>query len=344
MTEDPGVKLAGYGEQRLIGLLQGMLGIRRKKEVFLGLGDDCAVINAGSTHMLLTADMLIEGSHFERRFTTPRQLGRKAMNVNLSDLAAMGGTPRYALLSVGLPGDLEVGWFEELAAGLEEAAEPLDCDIVGGDTTRAPQIIISLALVGEAPRPVLRSRARQGESLYLTGPTGLAAAGLEVLRAGRGAEFPRLVAAQNDPQARVRAGAALAASKLVGGMIDVSDGLARDLGHLCRLSNVAGVLREPLLEVDPDVLLAAEALGKDPLGWVLGGGEDYELLFTSLSSHEPQLSALLAENGCRLIRVGELIRGQGVGLAGDGGPVRPVGGLGFDHFGGEPPRATSGPS
>ncbi len=326
------MKLGGAGEQRLLGLLQGMLGVRRKGEVLLGLGDDCAVIGVGTTHMLLTADMLIEGTHFECDLIPPRLLGRKALNVNLSDLAAMGGVPRYALLSLGLPAEREISFFEELVAGIEEVAGPIDLDIVGGDTTRTPQVIISLALVGEAPRPVLRSRGREGEAIFLTGPTGLAAAGLEVLRAGRREEFPGLVRAQNEPQARLKAGLGLAVSGLVGAMIDVSDGLARDLGHVCRLSKVGAIVEERLLPVDEELRRAADLLGRDPLDWVLGGGEDYELLFTSLPSHEARLQEVLAQAGCRAIRVGELKRGRKMQLAAAGGELRPLAELGFDHF------------
>lgn len=328
------MKLAGYGELRLLGLLSGRLGVRRRKEVLLALGDDCAVIAAGSTHMLLTTDMLVEGVHFERRFIGPRLLGRKALTVNLSDLAAMGGTPRYALFSVGLPPELEVEYFDELVAGLEDIACPVECDIVGGDTTAAPQLIINLAVVGECPRPVLRSRARQGEAVFLSGPTGLAGAGLEVLRSGQAEEFPRLVKAQNEPQARMAAGCALVGSNLIGAMIDVSDGLARDLGHICRLSGVGAVIEEARLEVDEDVRRAAEVLNRDPLDFVLGGGEDYELLFTSLPSHEPQLAELMAKAGCRLLRVGYLERGREVVLQAEDGARRPLTGLGYDHFGG----------
>ncbi len=326
------MRLGEAGEQRLIGLLQGLFGIRRKGEVLLGLGDDCAVIGAGSTHMLLTADMLIEGVHFERRLISPRALGRKACVANLSDLAAMGGAPRYGLLSLGLPPELEESFLQELALGIEEVAGPVDLDIVGGDTTRSPQVIISLALVGEAPNPLLRSRGREGEALWLTGPTGLAAAGLEVLRAGEGEKYPRLVKAQNEPEARLKAGLSLAVSGLIGAMIDVSDGVARDLGHICRLSSVGARLEEALLPVDDDLRRAAAELGRDPLEWVLGGGEDYELLFSSLPSHEERLRALLAGAGCSLHRIGELERGRGVSLVTAGGQVRPLGDLGFDHF------------
>jgi thiamine-monophosphate kinase len=340
---EPAMKLSECGELGLISLLQHSLGVRRKQEVLLGLGDDCAVIQAGSTHMLLTSDMLVEGVHFERRLIPPRLLGRKALSVNLSDLAAMGGIPRYGLLSVGLPPELEVGYFEELVCGIEEVAGPVECDIVGGDTTAAPQVVINLALVGEAPRPVLRSRGRAGEAVYLTGPTGLAAAGLEVLRAGKAEEFPRLVKAQNDPEARLVAGLELAASGLVGAMIDVSDGVARDLGHICRLSDVGALVEEALLVVDDDVRRSAKLLGRRELAWVLGGGEDYELLFTAFPAHEPKLAELMAKAGCRLLRIGELKRGTGVTLAGADGEMRSVTGLGFDHFSGEPPRAGSGP-
>jgi thiamine-monophosphate kinase len=288
--------------------------------------------------MLLTADMLVEGTHFDCRYIGPRQLGRKAVVANLSDIAAMGGAPRYGLLSLGLREDLDVCFFEELVAGIEDVACPIDLDIVGGDTTRTPQVIISLALVGEAPRPVLRSRGREGEAVYVTGPIGLAAAGLDVLRAGRGEEFPGLVRAQNEPQARLKAGLELATSGLVGAMIDLSDGLARDLGHICRASSVGAVIEEGLLPVEDELARAAKALGRNPLEWVLGGGEDYELLFTSMPSHEQQLAEMLARaDGLRPIRVGRLERG-GMSLKAASGEVRPLPLVGYDHFRPEPDK------
>ncbi|MFH0810332.1 MAG: thiamine-phosphate kinase [Pseudomonadota bacterium] len=326
------MKLSELGELRLLQLFEDRLGVRREQEVLLALGDDCAVIGAGSTNMLLTADMLVEGVHFRRELIPPRLLGRKSVVVNLSDLAAMGGTPRYGLLSLGLPEDLDVDYVEELMAGIEDVASPLGMDIVGGDTTRSPHLVINLALVGECPRPVLRSRARPGEAVYITGPTGLAAAGLELMRAGRAEQFPRLVEAQNEPQARLAAGVALAASGLVGAMIDISDGLARDLGHVSNLSGVAATMEEALVPLDGGVREAADLLGRNPLDWALGGGEDYELLFTALPTHEARLDAVLAKAGCRALRVGEMERGRGVSLRHVDGRCSGFPRAGFDHF------------
>lgn len=226
--------------------------------------------------MLLTADAVVAGVHADLGVVGLDDLGWKAMVVNVSDIAAMGGTPAYALVTVAGPlGDVDT---DLLFDGLAGAADAYDCVIAGGDLTSAPTLIVSVAMVGGAgsddPPPVTRGGARPGDTIFVTGPLGSSAAGLVLLRAGRTGEAPDLEAAYRRPRARVAEGV-VARGAGATAMIDVSDGLARDLGHVADESGV-GVLVEHV-----PVAIGVSRVSDDPEMLALGGGEDYELVFTA---------------------------------------------------------------
>ena len=343
--------LAALGEFGLIDLIRRRA-VSRSAGALHGIGDDAAVLSLGPGAVLATVDLLLEGVHFERGWGRPRELGRKTLAVNLSDIAAMGGEPLFALLGLGLPAnEVALAEIEAFLAGLEEEAAAAGVTLVGGDTCRSRSgLVLSLTLVGRAvpPGPVLRSGARSGESLYVTGRLGGAAAGLLALArglrpdAGWPGALPRPAwlgeqeeAAVRDAMARhlapaPRLAAGRALTGLASAMIDVSDGVASDAGHLCRESGVAAVLTADRIPIHPGAQVLARLLGQDPLALALSGGEDYELLFTAAMDPAPALAA--AAPGLELSRIGEMVTGAPeLRLRDQDGtavPLRP----GFDHF------------
>lgn len=274
--------------------------------VLCGLGDDAAVLRPETgTLLLLTTDALLEGVHFDLAFTPPFSLGQKALAVNVSDIAAMGGTPRYATISLALPADAELALVDDLYAGFWAEARETGVALVGGDTTSSQSgLVLSVTLLGDVLPDgwVGRAGARAGDTLWVTGALGGAAAGLLALRAGLRASnlgpqgrarFGRewtpeveeglraAIQAYLTPRARLIEGRGLAAARLATAMLDVSDGVGSDLGHLCTESDVAAVVWETAVPLHPGAQAARALFDRDPLALALGGGEDYEILFTS---------------------------------------------------------------
>jgi thiamine-monophosphate kinase len=231
------------------------------------IGDDAAVVAPPPESLLLSADLVVAGVHVDLDLVGIDDMGWKAMSANVSDMAAMAGRPLWALVSVAGPAPTDL---DTLYAGVAAAAEHYRCPVIGGDLANAGTLVVSLAMAGTSDgRPaVLRSGARAGDALFVTGPLGASAAGLEVLRSGRAADAPDLAAAYRRPEARVEEGRAARAGGATA-MIDVSDGLAIDLDRLAEASGVGVALtRVPIAEG-----ASAEQ--------ALGGGEDYELVFSS---------------------------------------------------------------
>lgn len=312
--------------------------------VEVGIGDDAAVVGSGPGSLVLTTDMLVDRVHFERSLLSARELGERALAVNVSDLAAMGASPRHALLALGLPEDVEAAWVVELASGLREAADAYALSVVGGDVNRSAVLTIAIAATGEvAPgRAVLRSGAAPGDRLVVTGSLGAAAGGLQLSRAAPSAtgkalasEWGReLVRAYARPLARVGEGQLLARAGVTA-MIDVSDGLAKDLGRLCAASGVGARVHLPAIPVAPELHRLAEVLTLDPLEAALSGGDDYELLGTMPSGSVDVARTELEEAfGVTLTEIGAIIEGAGmVAVVAEGGE-RPLEPRGWDHGGG----------
>ena len=256
--------------------------------VIRGIGDDTAVLQqAPGVRLLASCDMLVEGRHFDLAYFTPRQVGWKALAVNLSDIAAMGGRPRWALVSLALRPDLTVGFVEDLYLGIAELAEQHGVVIVGGDTCSSPdRLIIDVSILGEASRyeVAYRSGARDKDMILVTGYLGQAAAGLahlqkkEIIPPLDGLDV--LHQAHLVPEPRVRESAELMRSGLVGAMNDISDGLTSELYEIIQASGCGARIWAERLPIDETTLHLARQLGVDPLDWVLNGGEDFELLLT----------------------------------------------------------------
>lgn len=310
------------------------------RDLLYGIGDDCAVLRRGGGLVeLVTTDALIEGVHFDSAWHPPRLLGRKAAAVNLSDIAAMGGTPRYAFLSLGLPGDYETGWLTEFMTGFLEKLAEFGTHLVGGDTVRSPQgTVLSVTVLGEAieSEVLLRSTARVGDLVLVSGPLGEAAAGLELSRRGHyftpASPWVRLLAAHLDPQPEIALGRVLAGSGLVSALMDLSDGLATDLANLCRESGMGAEVDNAALPISPDTRQAAGLLQTKDATWALAGGEDYRLLLTVAPGQLETLSRLVRQElGRELFPVGRIVAAPGVRLL-DGSTSREISDLGFDHF------------
>jgi thiamine-monophosphate kinase len=277
--------------------------------------------------------MLVENVHFSTSYMSFQEIGYRAMAVNLSDLAAMGAEPRFGLLSLGLKENPEESQVHDLLSGMLELAGRHGLTLVGGDTVRAPFLTINLCLLGQCQAPLLRSRAREGDLIMVTGPLGLSAAGLACLRRGlEDAVCAPLIAAHKCPVPRLAAGQALAASGLAGAVMDISDGLTTDLNRLARASRLKAVLEAGRIALTPELRQTAGRLQQDPLDWALSGGEDFELLFTCRPHQEAQVVELLTRRGQVLpCRIGTMEAGSGVYLCRQG-QRRELNMSGYDHF------------
>jgi thiamine-monophosphate kinase len=335
--------MAGFTEDELVDTLRRLLsddapGVR------LGPGDDAAVVDMGWQSAVLTADMMVEGVHFDRSTISSRDLGYKAVVVAVSDIAAMGGSPRYGLISLGLPADVEAAWVVELYGGIRDAAGEYAMSVVGGDTSRADRVVVAVALTGEVPwnAAVTRAGARPGDRIVVTGSLGAAAGGLRLSRgaasevvAAVASEWGRdLLAAQFRPVARVGEGQTLA-QRGATAMMDVSDGLTLDLSRLCRESDVGAVVRLSDVPVAAGLAELAGVLSVVPLDLALSGGEDYELLATMPAEAVARAADQLRERfGTALTDIGEIREERGLTAALDDGTERPLEPKGWDHFAG----------
>ncbi len=290
-------------------------------EVLVAPGDDCAVLLLGGRTWVAASDMLVFGHHF-KGWAAPEDVGYKAVAVNVSDVAAMGGIPRFVLVSGGAA---DSGTTLRCMEGVLEACEEFGIYLLGGDTTRADRLTVDVAILGElAAPPVLRSGARSADSLAVTGELGASAAGLLALEGG-GAGPQRLVRKHLRPEPRVAAGRA-AASVGVNAMIDLSDGLASDVRHICEQSGVGCRVDLSRLPTAGDTREFARSLGRDPEVLAASGGEDYELL---MAAPEPVLKALAASVGVPITVIGEVTEG-GVVFERGGEPVEDL--AGWDHL------------
>ncbi|MER5704821.1 thiamine-phosphate kinase [Micromonospora sp. NPDC002296] len=311
------MSVAGVGEFGLIDRVTARL--PQGAACLLGPGDDAAVLVAPDARVVASTDVLVEGRHFRRDWSSARDVGHRAAAANLADIAAMGGTPTALLVALCMPADLDPTWAEELADGLAAEAATVGASVVGGDMSASPTLTIAVTALGDLGglAPVVRSGARAGDVLALAGRSGYAAAGCTVL--SRGFRTPKLlVEAYRRPEVPYPAGPQ-AARLGATAMIDVSDGLLADLGHVARASGVGIDVRRDAFEVPRQMRDAAQALGVDPYLWILGGGDDHALAATF-----PPAVALPAP----WRPVGRVVEGGGVTV--DGVPY--AGPTGWDHF------------
>jgi thiamine-monophosphate kinase len=301
-----------------------------------GIGDDAAVLRPrAGFDLIITADLLVEGVDFrlDRGWTSPRDLGHKALAVSLSDAAAMGARPRFCLLSVGVPRKLWRGRFlEEFYEGVRALAERFGVRIIGGDTSRTPDgVVIDSVVLGEVRRgrALTRGGASVGDQIFVTGALGGAAAGLKILESVRVRTSRGLVLRQRRPEPRVEWGALLSEKGLATSLIDLSDGLSSDLAHVCRESGVGARVEAASLPLDP-LLAQAGIDGDEALRLALDGGEDFELLFTADSRKASRLPREVG--GVPVTRVGEVTSERGKVRLVREGKARLLKPGGFEHF------------
>jgi thiamine-monophosphate kinase len=334
------MRVQRLGERGLIRRIRQTLG-SPMPGVRVGIGDDAAVLEPSpGAWLLVTTDLVLEDVHFRRRSAGPADIGWKAMARNLSDVAAMGGTPRFAVVALACPEKTDVEEVDQFYEGLRGAATPHGVHVVGGDTSASPDgWIVNVTLLGEMTGPPrLRSDARPGDRIAVSGALGRSAAGLRVLEADPRPALPEetlrdVVQAQLRPVARVHEGKWLGTALGVHALIDLSDGLATDLGHVAAESGVGARVELARLPVAPSTRAVATALSLDPVELAVAGGEDYELLFTAERSAMDDLAAgLTSATGTAVTVIGEITAGSAtvdfLDAAGRPVEIAPV----FDHF------------
>jgi thiamine-monophosphate kinase len=313
------------------------------ERVETGIGDDTAVLlPRPGARLLATTDLLVEDVHFRRAWASPFDIGWKAMAVNLSDIAGKGGRPLWALVGLALPAPARPPEVEALYEGMRQAAAPHGVAVVGGDTSTSPRgWFVNVTLLGEHEgSPRLRSGAKPGDAVAVTGTLGRSAAGLAVLEAGRirlesvrAESLDAVTSAHLRPTARVAEGRWLGAAGGVHAMMDCSDGLATDLAHICRASGLAASVALDRLPVDPAAREVAERAGADALSWATSGGEDFELLLTcDPASMDTLRDGLRRATGTTLTVVGEIQALEaGVTFLDEAGNAVAVA-SGYEHF------------
>ena len=273
---DQNQKLSDIGEFALIDQIAAQIGSAR--HVLIGTGDDAAQVTTSDGSYLVSTDLLVEGRHFRRDWSSAYEVGRKAAAANLSDIAAMGGTANALTVGFAAPGDLEAFWALEVTRGIVEEAAKVGAVIVGGDVTASDTITIAVTALGEAHRPVRRTGAMPGDIVAFAGRLGWAAAGFAAL--SRGFRSPmKAVEAHRVPEPPYAAGP-LAAGEGASAMTDVRDGLLVDLGHIAAASGVAIDVQRDCFVVGEPLTSVGQALGVDPITFVLTGGDDYALVAT----------------------------------------------------------------
>ena len=329
---------------------------RASTRLVAGIGDDAAVLRQSADRdLVISTDLLVEGIDFHRDAIPPRLLGHKALAVSLADIAAMGARPLWSLVSVGLPQSAwESNSKDEFFSGYLALADRFGVRLAGGDISEAPQIVIDSIVVGEvkAGHAVLRSTAKPGDHIFVTGHLGGAAAGLKLIELGARIDaggrqqepdgtpshkapsdddaIQSLVVRQLAPQPRVGWGIVLGEEHLATSMIDISDGLSSDLHHLCDESRVGAVIEAASIPLDGNVVQLCGRRALDPLALALHGGEDFELLFTVSPENVPRLPKRV--DGVRVSRIGEIIELSGKVVIREKNHDWDLTAQGFQHF------------
>lgn len=334
--------ISEIGEFGLIERIKKIVPKDSGENIKLGIGDDTAIIKITAQKWLLaTCDIQIEDTHFRIRHSSPYQIGRRAMTVNLSDIASMGGKPTYALVSAGLPPNLQVEFFDDLFKGMGDALAEHGAFIIGGNLSHTTEkLIIDIFLLGEiSPDQILlRSGAKPSDRIFVTGTLGASASGFYVLehfREDYPKKFAHLVLSHLEPMARIETGQKIAKSGYATSMIDISDGLAGDLKHICDESCVGAEIFAGNIPFPETIDELADTISKGKLDLALHGGEDYELLFTMQSSTPSQLIEKIAtETKVKITEIGRIVsKEEGYNILAADNQRVPLQPKGWDHFG-----------
>jgi len=301
-----------------------------KSGLELGIGDDAAVIKSGKKNYILTKDLVLEKIHFDKEWHPPFFLGRKSINVNLSDIAAMGGRPMYALLGLGLPEKTDAKWVEEFMSGIQSACREFDVVLAGGDVSQARSLTISVTVIGEGKPIIKRSGAKPGDLIYVSGKLGDSSLGLELIKQGtelgENSEKDMFLHAFLNPFPQVNLGGAVSKNKMASSMIDVSDGLSVDLNHICEESGVGAEIFVEKIPYSKEM----SRFHDDVMQFCLHGGEDYCLLFTVPRNKKDKINSLKREYP--LTEIGKIVSEKNIYLIGEAGKKQKLQVKGFQHF------------
>ncbi|HEX9654748.1 MAG TPA: thiamine-phosphate kinase [bacterium] len=332
------MKLSDLGEFGLIDRIKNLVA-SDSRGILVGIDDDAAAVQISPDKILLaTTDALIEGVHFDLSYFNFYQLGWRALAANLSDIAAMGGQPLYALVSVGLPTHLEVANALDFYRGMKALGDQFQTAIVGGDTTQSPdRVFISITVLGQAQaeRLLRRSGAQIGDAVFVTGDLGGSVAGLCALKSPDHklrAKYPAAIEKHLLPRPRVHEAQFVVENFPIHAMIDISDGLASEVHHICRLSKVGALVYEEKIPIAAETRAVADHFKEAPLEYALYGGEDFELLFTAPGEASDELPKKFYEKfGLPCTNIG-VIENQTVRLRKSDGATEELSSLGYDHF------------
>ena len=330
-------------ESEIISRLRKRAGVN--DEVRLGIGDDTAVIKTtAGKELIACCDLMVEGVHFRTEWTPPRLLGRKALAVNLSDVAAMGGVPKFAMMSIALPPKCSSAFIDELFLGVFELAETSGVSIIGGDTSSSrDSLFIDISVIGECQsgNAVTRRGAKVGDRIYVSGSLGASALGLSLLEDGyrlndlkdpTDAMRQQAILKHLAPEPQLKLGRAIGEAGLATAMIDISDGLSTDVWHILDDSDVGATIHAVAMPIAECVLsVAAGARGIDPLTLALNGGEEYELLFTVRPDNHERVMALAKTLGATITLIGEIVAEKQLHLERNG-KIESIQPSGYEHL------------
>jgi thiamine-monophosphate kinase len=324
--------LADVGELEFIKNIRWMMP-REGGDIIRSVGDDCLVTHCpGEGFLLFTIDTFVDGIHFSPKYFTPKKVGQRCMSASVSDIAAMSGLPIYSLVSLSMPPATMFDDARELFSGLAETGLSYGCPVAGGETTSTTgPLTVTVTVIGrvEENRVILRSGARQGDSIYVTGYMGDAMAGLLALE-HRAEGFGSLKNKFISPEARVALSRALSEQFKITSMIDLSDGIASDLGHICEESSCGAEINAEMIPLSMEMRELMARNGKDPVHFALTAGEDYELLFTS---PDPEIADREYIPGCPVTRIGSIIKNRGeMLLIDENGAKETINIKGYEHF------------
>jgi len=293
----------------------------KDKNVKVGIGDDAAVIKIGEKYLVITTDTIVDGDHFSLKYFTPEQIGKKAIEINASDIGSMGAVPKYALVSLILPREIDVKIIDRVYRGMWQACKKHKMEIIGGNITHGKQLIIDIDMIGEVKKEnlCLRSQAKPGDFILVSGDLGSSTAGLNLfLKNKKGHE--KVKKKHLEPEAKFHKVSKFL--KYINAMIDVSDGLASEVTRICEQSKTGAVIYCDNVPIKDETRQAAKAVGKNPLDCALFGGEDFELVFTVSEKNLSKVKGFL---------VGEITKGNNIHLYCKG-KKKLLKGHGYDHF------------
>lgn len=307
-------------------------------DVVLGAGDDCSIfIPPSDMDIVVTCDCAIEDKHYLKEHFTPFDIGRRAMVMNVSDIASMGGMPLYGLISLELTPGIEPDFVTEIYRGFLSVLEPINAKIIGGNISSSNHISIHICLIGgiKKGRAITRANAEVGDTILVTGFPGQSSLGLELMVGGRREDkYIPLINAYIRPEHRLKEAQAMADSGLVNSMIDISDGLSGDLAHICEKSNVGAEISMDKLPLNDSIISICKEKGGNPHEVVLGPSDDYELIFTCRPGSADKLKETISSvSDVRVSEIGKIVESQeGMRLVLPDGTKKPLNAHGWDHF------------